>query len=119
MNKKEKFINFIFENLFKDYDMDKLDPDIKDYWEAIQIEDKNEKPLFTDNGKLILKFLKEHQEDMKIVKAKDIADGLFIGPKNVSGSLRKLVNDGFVEKFGKEPTLYGLSNKGKEVNIED
>ena len=33
----------------------------------------------------------------------------------VSGSIRKLVADGFVEKLGDEPVIYGITEKGKKL----
>jgi DNA-binding PadR family transcriptional regulator len=33
--------------------------------------------------------------------------------------MRKLANDGFVEKLGKDPVIYTLTEKGKNYNIED
>jgi predicted transcriptional regulator len=73
--------------------------------------------LFTDNGKLILKFLQEHQET-PMWKARDIAEGLFISSRAVSGAMRKLVTDGFVEKVGQDPVIYSITDNGKNIDIE-
>ena len=51
-------------------------------------------------------------------KAKDIAEELFVNSRKVSGAMRKLVNDGFVEKLGKEPVVYELTEKGKNIVID-
>ena len=51
-------------------------------------------------------------------KAKELADALMISSRSASGSCRKLVTDGFVEKIGKDPVIYTLSSKGKEIIIE-
>ena len=51
-------------------------------------------------------------------KAKDIAEGLFISSRTVSGAMRKLVADGFVEKVGQDPTIYSLTENGKNINIK-
>ena len=75
-----------------------------------------EKPLFTDNGKLILKHLQDNQ-DVPMWKAKDIAEGLFISSRAVSGAMRKLVSDGFVEKVGQDPVIYTLTENGKTIEI--
>ena len=50
-------------------------------------------------------------------KAKDIGEGLFISSRAVSGAIRKLVTDGYVEKIGQEPVVYALTEKGKTVEI--
>lgn len=89
---------------------------VKAYIEALA-DKKNEKPILTDNGKLVLKYLQNAEPG--IYKAKDIADGLFVSSRNVSGAMRKLVTDGFVEKVGESPVLYTLTEKGKEFKIED
>lgn len=74
------------------------------------------KPELTDNGKLILQYL-QHATS-KLHKAKDIADNIGISSRSVAGSLRKLVNDGFCEKVGSNPTVYTLTNKGSNYIIE-
>lgn len=52
-------------------------------------------------------------------KAKDIAEGLFVSSRTVSGSIRKLVTDGFVEKVSQDPVIYSITEKGKNINIEE
>ena len=79
---------------------------------------KEDKPILTDNGKQILMYMRENA-DKTMFKAREIAEGLFISSRGVSGSLRKLVNDGFAEKFGESPVVYTLTEKGKNYIIED
>ena len=54
---------------------------------------------------------------MESWKARDIAEGLFISSRTVSGAIRKLVNDGFVEKNGKDPVVYTITEAGKTIEI--
>ena len=56
---------------------------------------------------------------MPMGKAKDIGEGLFISSRAVSGAIRKLVADGYVEKIGQDPVVYSLTEKGKTITIED
>ncbi len=92
--------------------------DAKLYWDAFRgVGEDGEKPLFTDNGKLILKFLQDNQET-PMWKARDIAEGLFISSRAVSGAMRKLVTDGFVEKVGQDPVIYSITDNGKNIDIE-
>jgi len=77
---------------------------------------EEEKPEITDNGKNILKYMQDN--DVKIGKAKDIANGLGMSSRAVSGSLRKLVTDGFVEKVSKDPAVYAITEKGKNYKID-
>ena len=121
MTKKEKFIELV-ETGFEAIDIDMNNPDIADamaYWEAFKGKKEIEKPEFTDNGKLILKYLQDHATDIPMAKAKDIGEGLFVSSRVVSGAIRKLVTDGYVEKIGQDPVVYAITNKGKEVKFED
>ena len=116
MSAKSEFINFI-KDLAKEVDEDSWPAGAKDYWEMLTTE--KEKPEFTDNGKLILKYLQDTVSDKPQQKAKDIADGLLMTSRRVSGAIRKLVTDGYVEKVSKDPVVYALTEKGKNKIIED
>ena len=117
MSKKQEFISFI-EMVLNENKIDELPENVRLYWDAFRGADENgEKPLFTDNGKLILKFLQEHQ-DTPMWKARDIAEGLFISSRAVSGAMRKLVTDGYVEKVGQDPVIYSITDNGKNINID-
>lgn len=89
------------------------------YWEALISKDESEKPKFTDNGKLILKYLQTLPEGSPALKAKDIAEGMDISSRSVSGAMRKLTEDGYVERVGKDPILYLITENGKNINFED
>lgn len=117
MSKKQEFIKYVNE-LITAAPAVEPNEDAALYWAAFcGLDENGEKPLFTDNGKLILKFLQEHQ-DTPMWKARDIAEGLFISSRAVSGAMRKLVTDGFVEKVGQDPTIYSLTNSGKTITVE-
>ena len=97
---------------------DKLMTDnIKAYLQCLAEGKSNEKPIITDNGKLILKYMQDSTSSM--LKAKDIGEGLFVSSRHVAGSIRKLVTDGFVLKVGENPAVYMLTEKGKEFIIEE
>jgi len=81
-------------------------------------EDKNKKPVITQNGIPILKYLQEHQ-DIIMWKAKELADAIGVSSRGVSGSMRKLVSDGFCEKIGENPIVYKLTEKGKNFNLNE
>lgn len=118
MSKKSEFIKFIDENLMSQLANEDIPENVLFYWNTLkQVEDK-EKPLFTDNGKLVLKYAQEHL-DHPIWKSKEIAEGLFLGSRVVSGAMRKLVADGYFEKMGDNPVVYALTEQGKNINIED
>lgn len=77
---------------------------------------QSERPLFTDTGIQILEYLQLNNSKNK---SKDIADGMNISSRKVSGAIRKLVNDGFVDKFGSNPVIYSLTEKGRNFDIKD
>lgn len=128
MTKKEKFVQLVEMALssmevcpVQDGGMAEEDyNDALAYFNALKQTKEKEKPAFTENGKLILGFMQENWEKFNnLMKAKDIADGTFISSRSVSGSIRKLVNDGYVEKVGQDPINYSLTSLGKEVMISE
>ena len=76
-----------------------------------------QKPLLTETGVQILSYMQDGHD--KNNKAKDIAEGMGISSRKVAGAMRKLVTDGFVEKFGQSPVVYSLSEKGINFNISE
>lgn len=126
MSKKECFINFVEtlmdESSYGDWDeevMKEWEPALE-YWNALKAVNDPEKPKFTDNGKLILKFMIENEEEFgNLFKAKDIGERISISSRTVSGSIRKLVTDGYVEKIGNNPTIYTLNDKGRAATFEE
>lgn len=115
---KQDFIDFLnaLMNAAPEVVEEKMSDNVKAYIEALQ-EKKTEKPALTDNGKMVLKHLQSL--DAGWYKSKDIAEALFVASRNVSGAMRKLVADQFVEKMGESPVLYSITEKGKNFIIED
>lgn len=116
MSKKQEFIKFV-EMAIEAYPQE-MNEEARIYWEAFKGKEEIDKPLFTDNGKLILKYLQENQST-EMWKARDIAEGLFVSSRTVGGAMRKLCTDGYVEKIGQDPVVYALTEKGKNIVIED
>lgn len=117
MSKKQEFIEFVEDGLMSKVDMNEVPENVRVYWEALKGKDDVNKPLFTDTGKMILQFMQDHVNDIPLAKAKDIGEGLFISSRKVSGSIRKLVTEGYVDKVGQDPVVYELTEKGKTVDI--
>ena len=117
MSKKAKFIEFVEDTLISKIDLSEVDPDVVTYWEALKGANDVEKPTFTDNGKLVMEYLKGLPEGTPALKSKEIAEALFVSSRSVSGAMRKLVTDGFVEKIGQDPVMYNLTEKGKNIEI--
>ena len=116
---KKEFIDFIkaLMEAAPEVVAEKMTDNVKQYLDALT-DTVKEKPELTDIGKLVLKYMQEHCETTTW-KSKDIAEGLYISSRTVSGGMRKLVNDEFAEKFGQDPVLYTLTEKGKNYIIED
>ena len=84
------------------------------YFKSMKLEAPKKTVEITENGAKILKFMQENWEKRNnIFKASEIAEGLFTSGKSVSGSMRKLVADGYTEKLGKDPVVYAITEKGK------
>lgn len=115
---KQEFLNFLNELMAANPTLvkEKMTDNIQSFIDALQ-DTSVDKPEVTESGKPILAYMQK--SDMNMLKAKDIANALEVSSRVVSGSLRKLVNDGFVEKIGSNPTVYYLTEKGKNYNIED
>ena len=116
MSKKEAFIEYV-EKIIND-STEKMNEEAQEYWDALRFKEEKEKPMFTDNGKLIMEYLKSLSDNTSAMKSKDIAEALVVSSRTVSGAMRKLVSDGFVEKIGDSPVLYKITEKGKNIEIK-
>lgn len=92
-----------------------LPDEVQDVYNLLYEQQNMEKPMFTESGLAILEYLQSC--DATSWKAKDIADGMVISSRKISGAIRKLVTDGFVDKYGKNPVIYSLTEKGKNFDI--
>lgn len=112
MSKREIFIEtvgaLITENL------DRCPQEALDYFESMKNIQEKEKPILTENGKKILETMQNFtNEGKEVMFARDIAESLFVSSRCVSGSLRKMIEDGFVTKEENEkPIAYSLTEKG-------
>ena len=73
MSKKQEFIKYVKElqSHCDAYSTIEMNDEARLYWEAFCGNDDVEKPMFTDNGKLILKYLQDNvQETMWKAKKK-------------------------------------------------
>jgi DNA-binding MarR family transcriptional regulator len=122
MSKKQKFIEMV-DKLLNEMDVDEystLDTEALEYFNILKAADiNNDKPKFTENGKLVLKYMQENKElRNNIFNAKEVGEGLGVSSRTASGAMRKLVTDGYVEKIGTNPVIYSLTTSGVEVNVD-
>lgn len=114
MNKKEIFISEIENSGIK------LSEDAQTYFEALKGSSDKEKPAFTENGKLVLDFMQKNKDGFNnLFKAKEIGEGMGITSRTASGAMRKLVSDGYVERLGENPVIYGLTEKGTSAALDE
>ena len=119
MSKKEKFIEEITK-LLQDNPENFLSPDALDFWNGLNASGDTDRPAFTENGKLVLGYMQTNKDTYNnLFKAKDIGEGLGISSRTASGAARKLVTDGYIEKVGKDPVVYSLTQKGIETTFEE
>ena len=113
MTNKEIFTHTV-ETLFANSN-DMIPTGAVEYLESLKAAEK-EKPLFTENGAKVLQYMKDHYQTCNnIFKAKEICEGLFLSSSRVvSGAMRKLITDGFVEKIAGSPVCYSLTEQGME-----
>ena len=113
--RKKIFIDTV-EELFKAYPMN-VPVEASDFFEDYKKSNSTAKEM-TEKGYNILIGLKEIND---WITAKALGERLDISGRSVSGTMRKLVLDGFVEKQAGNPATYKITEKGMsyEMNIEE
>ena len=87
------------------------------YFESLK-KDKGHSKVITENGAKVLEYMQQNWESKNnIFKATEIGEGLFMSGRSVSGSMRKLVADGYVIKGGKDPVCYSITEAGKSFEL--
>ena len=124
MTKKERFIEFVNEIMdvarVNEWD-DKEDwKDAFDFFEDLKNDKIKNSGAMTENGKKLLSWMQKNVDTMtNIFTSKEAAEALFTSGRSISGSMRKLVNDGYVEKIDKNPVRYSLTEKGKQYKFDN
>lgn len=125
MTKKEAFIKMV-ESLIDPLDINELKEDdetkmaIEFFQELKENKASTPKPEITENGVKILAYMQEnYQKYNNVFKAKEIGEGLFVSSRSVSGSMKKLITEGFVEKIGSDPVAYSITDKGKDKDLSN
>jgi DNA-binding MarR family transcriptional regulator len=115
MSLKQDFINYVESN----FDSNPMPESLTEYWAKFKGNfNSGDTPQFTENGKKILAFLQQNTET-RTWKSKEIAEGMFVASRTVSGAIRKLVSDGYVEKVGQDPVIYSITEKGINTKIDN
>lgn len=118
MTKCEEFLDFV--DFLMQNCKEPVNPseNVQAYLNTLRLSAKSEETKeFTKNGKVIIRYLQSAPAGMFL--ARDIAEAIEVSSRAVSGAMRKLVADGYVEKVGKDPIVYSITEKGKNVILED
>ena len=92
---------------------------VKRYWNVFLNGEETGKKI-TENGQKILIFMQKNEEAMSnIFTSKEIAEALFVSGRSVSGSMRKLFGDGYVNKEGNNPVKYSLTDLGRNLSLKN
>lgn len=128
MTKKEAFIKWVIK-AFEPIDITTLSTTEVDEETALALEyfnelrtttDKKVPAVITENGTKILKYMQENFEKYNnVFNSKGIGEGIFVSSRSVSGSMKKLIAEGFIEKIGQNPVSYAITEKGKNKKLND
>lgn len=113
------FINTV-ESLFTKYTFEENIPqEALDFFEDYKKYQTSNKKKFTEKGMNILLAMREVND---WITASALGKQMDVSGRSVSGSMRKLVEDGYIEKRASNPAAYKITEKGMTCefdNIED
>ena len=84
---------------------------------SLKEEGKEETETLTEKGAEILKYMQSEFKNNNNFTAKAIGEQIEQNSRSVSGSMRKLLSCGYVEKCGEKPIVYKLTEKGASLTI--
>ena len=124
MTKREAFIQIVddfFDKAVLTGVDDKYDLDAAlEFFNDLKNNKVKNSGAMTENGAKLLSWMQENVEKMSnVFTSKEAAEALFTSGRSIAGSMRKLVTDGYVEKTGKNPVQYSLTEAGKNYKVEN
>lgn len=124
MTKRDIFIQIVQTVIFDSGEnfnfSDKELNDALEFFEELKNNKVKNSKTITENGAKLLAWMQENQEKMSnIFTSKEAAEALFTSGRSIAGSMRKLIADGYVEKTGKDPVKYSLTEVGKSYQLEN
>ena len=124
MTKRDIFIQIVQTVIFDSGETfnfsDKELNDALEFFEELKNNKVKNSNTITENGAKLLAWMQENQEKMSnIFTSKEAAEALFTSGRSIAGSMRKLTTDGYVEKTGKDPVKYSLTEAGKSYQLEN
>ena len=83
------------------------------YWNEF-ISGKASSGGITELGARVLQWMLDNEQSyLNIFSAKIIGEGISVSSRTVSGTMRKLITDGYVEKSGQNPVTYSLTDTAR------
>lgn len=120
MTDKEAFINLV-DSLIEPLTMTE-DTEIQqamNYYNKLKNGISTVTVKITGNGAKVLSWMQKNWEKCNnTFSAKTIGEGIFASSRSVSGTMRKLVTEGYVEKIGANPCCYAITDAGKEQKFD-
>lgn len=97
---------------------EKLSPAAGEFLQELIEKNKNN-PTITETGIKILKTMQENEQPyLNVFTSKQIGELLFMPARSVSGAMRKLISEQYVEKKSINPVAYGLLDKGRNLQLD-
>ncbi len=114
MTAKENFITEI-EKLLK---TNTINEDAMNYFTEFKNGTVKNSSVITEKGIIVLEYL-QAQGASYVCSAKMLAEALNLNARSVSGTMRKLLNDGLVEKVTTiSPITYQITDLGREFDLD-
>ena len=114
MTAKENFISEI-EKLLK---TNTINEDAMSYFTEFKNGTVKNSSVITEKGAAVLEYL-QNQEDGYVFSAKMLAEALDMNTRSISGTMRKLAADGYVEKISTlSPITYQITDLGKTFEFD-
>ena len=115
MTAKENFISEI-EKLLK---TNTINEDAMNYFTEFKNGTVKNSSVITEKGAAILRFLQTQPSTNYAFTAKMIAEELNMNTRSISGTMRKLLNDGYVEKLTTlTPITYQITPAGLAFDLD-
>lgn len=105
--RKNVFIETV-ENLFNAYPLN-VPAEALEFFEDYKRGKSSNRKEITDKGIAIILALRENPE---WITAKALGEIMDVSGRSISGSMKKLVEDGYVEKRAGTPSAYKITEKG-------
>ena len=83
-----------------------------------QLKEKTQN-ILTENGKKIIICMQQNTQKYKSFNSKQLGELLFMSPRSIAGSMKKLINEGYCLKNKTNPITYELTNLGKDLELDN